>query len=69
MSREQHIVCVLEAVRRYVVELDCTNYGVLDDFVELRDATRDLHVAIERAISRAWLRKHAHTSPKGGVAS
>jgi hypothetical protein len=66
---EHAILCQLAAIRQRVVWLDHTNYGTIDEFVELRDAAQQLHVALERAISRAWLRKHAHTSPRGGVAS
>ena len=50
---DRAILCQLEAIRQRVVWLDHTNYGTVDEFIELRDATRELAVAIERAIARA----------------
>jgi hypothetical protein len=50
---ETAILCQLRAIKEFVVERDGWNYVDIDDFVELRDATRDLDAALARAIMRA----------------
>ena len=44
-------LCQIEAIRLYI-EQDYHELSVAD-LVELRDATRELHIALEHAISRA----------------
>jgi hypothetical protein len=63
------ILCQLHAIRGFV---ECDNLCA-DDYVELRNAAREAHTALDRALARAkdrdaTLRDYGYLPPDGGAA-
>jgi hypothetical protein len=60
---QTHILGQLRAIQLFV-EQDFAELSV-DDLVQLRDAARETCIAMERAISRAWVRKYGRVPVEG----
>jgi hypothetical protein len=51
------ILCQLEAIRQYVVERDHANDLIVDNYLELREAAREICIAAKRAVDRRMARE------------